>query len=770
MSISNENQILNQQSIIKKPNRIDISLDSKSNEIHKIKTLRDIKEMTSNRKSIRELEDITESLLFYRIENIFNNLKFEPSYFNRQRYIFVFISFVITFLIFFIIYHNTYPKNNFYCFNKYISQFKLCDQLKHCKYINSNHINTIFYIDIDELYEESNKINPSFLKKEDFQTQSEYEVYLLNISLKSYFFKDYLLKKNNNKRKLDTFEHKDYTSMLVYILNRESFSFYNTFYLLCYYEKIEMYLLIFQSLGIIFGCFFGTYFGDLLGRKKALIISLMIMTLSSFAIFLFTYFIINKIKEDQNEFILDILNFLNINTEDNNNIQLDFFKNVSVKFYNISIIQKEFFEKKIVFFLLNLTLFIGITLSFIFSSVLIIENSLNQSLIYKGLSLSNIGFFLGILTSNYICKFNVNYETIYLIFSILGLISVIISSFFLKESFRYYFEYSRYDKISELLESIIGKDKLKKRFKLFFNYQKQRKIEYIKEISYMNENNKYDVKAKFKEVLCLNYGFLLFLSKMFSKENYRKENINIREFIRYPYMYLYISLYNRLILKKRTIIYVILISNLLTWFLSIGMLNSTLFSNQKTLNLIENYSNILIYYNLFILILLYFFTKIFFFVYEFLGERIVLIICNIFILLFGIIFFFIQDPIRFGFNRNQKYYNSKELLYENKNMSLILIITFLLIFNAGAFFLILIQYSKMTYTISRCSSFGIYFFIYFTTMLISKLMIDKYDNYSMVFQTVFSILSLINSFISDSEEGSIVKDYRQIKLVEIDEN
>lgn len=691
---------------------------------------------------------ILDNLLITEIDKLYNIMNYEPKYYIIQRFITFFISLTVMSSIFFFILFSSYPKNNFYCFNKYISQFKICDSLKHCNNVKKNIVNNIFYIDFnDEIIK-----NITSSEKE----QSYEQLYILNKYFKSFIFNYYVNKTSLNVN-TNTMVYKDYTSMIIYIKQYDSFMIDSHFYLICLFEKFEIYLLCFNTFSLVASCFIGTYYADLFGRKKVLSFSLFKLILGLLGIYLFTMMIKENVESFE-EFNQNTYNLL----KGFEYIRQDFIEKALHSYfiyqsYKVRSIQF-FFMKYKIFYLISYSFIIsGGVLSIICLSALMVESSINTNVLFAFQKFRNGGYIFSIVLIILISKLNMMFINCVLMLMIMGIISMLLCIFKLKESIRFYYEYRNYDLIQEVLIEIMTASKYNKIFKGLFNSQKTNMLRYASEIEMIYEtNNKITILKYFSFLFSskLHFGYINFLKN-------RLSSLSLKNIVQYPYILLYLSIKNRLINKKKVLFYIILISNFFSFFISLSMLFSNLMINQVNMSF-YNIKDMTIFLHIASPLLFIGLGSFFTFLYNILGDKYLIIICNVFSIILSSLFIYFQETLRFGFDRNLYFFNSKDLLYVNNRIGLLIIFVLNINFNACSLTSLFLNYTQYTYTIHRCTSYGIMFFLYFLICNICKITVNVYENYSLIIHIVFNIISIFNSFLLVSKDSKTIRDYRNI--------
>ena len=744
---------------------------------------------------IKEQVEVVEKLMIAKIDNIFMIFeKNEPAYFGRLKLITCLVILSVTNGFLGMIISMTKPKNNTYCFDFFSSEFKICNSARTCTNRKRNDINKILYID--------EKFNDQTIANIDVKK----EIIEINRYFSHFFFKENYLYLRNNQNYVNQFYkiNEDYTAM-IQITYKENFNIVSYFGLLCEYSTIFTYFLVFSTIGIVIGSFVLPYLGDLFGRKFLLLFSLCFNFLGSlgyFLFFMFTTIGMNSIEySDLNHEIFKE------NTDTIYKIDLEYRQ----LYFAINQLHQEkvdlgnIFIKQIFLFNIN-HLFNGI--SMIGSSVaitsLIIENATSNMRIFSNYLYLFYGLYLGFGMAFLSITFINSPQYIYLIQLIISLLTFLICLFFVKESPKFLFEHKRYKDITKFFESIMDR-KIKKRKEPknekealkqkeeIEEYEKQiEKLDKIytltsnakvkkelsrKSINIENDDDRKNRFGDFKYQSNDKKGCSYFISKTTlldyctiretvreSLSNiYGRVEIDLDFIIQHPLILMFLTFNNPRLANKFLVLYSLIICTLIIYFVLVGMmLNSILFSRHQSY---ENFAYNS--YNIYIGILCYISTQIFNFFFKYFGVKIILVICYFFIFFLSLIFSAIGDGTDFFFNRNIYYYNQTELIYSRNFKNYVNLYFFMIFFTSGAFHCLLLHFTKYTYTINRCTAYGIFYFMFGLIILFTQT-INYFFNDTIPYLIICSMVGFVNClFFNPDDNKSYVNEYRDIKLDDI---
>lgn len=108
------------------------------------------------------------------------------------------------------------------------------------------------------------------------------------------------------------------------------------------------------------------------------------------------------------------------------------------------------------------------------------------------------------------------------------------------------------------------------------------------------------------------------------------------------------------------------------------------------------------------------------------------------------------------------FFNSIELIMENNYNKILVLYIFLLAFSLAIYHNIILFYVNYSHTLYRGSSFGIFYFIYYTMLISAKILVENYDIHTSYVIIIFSIVGLINVFYMKNN-SLIIKDNRKFK-------
>ncbi len=179
---------------------------------------------------------------------------------------------------------------------------------------------------------------------------------------------------------------------------------------------------------------------------------------------------------------------------------------------------------------------------------------------------------IAIAVLSLLCKCNLSYLIIYIIFSCLTFISLLISIFYVRESIRYYYEFGLFDIITKELKEILGEEAFNNKLEKYL-VDKYTNTDYQLDASESKNNNKSCLLLTFQFV---GYSSLIKAYINNNKEKSKRKQFNYTLVKKYPTIFLYLSIMNDEMKKRYLVVFTILISNFFTWFLTLTMLNSNL--------------------------------------------------------------------------------------------------------------------------------------------------------------------------------------------------
>lgn len=739
-----------------------------------IKRARREKNSASSNVSEEVLEE--EKLIISEIDAVYMSFESEPVYFAKLRIITMLIMSIISFCMYQNIFIYGSPKNNTYCFDLHSSEFKICDYRKSCFNILSNQINKIIYLEKTFNNTEISNIN---IKTE-----------LLNVNkvFKQFFLKENLMFLQSNMHLFDKFKmiNEDY-SAIIQLVHKENNKIVNYFGILCEFNSMYYFFLIFFVIGLTIGAFFYGYLTDYLGRKKVLLISLFTALIGYTLKFIFCI-IISQSSTSTADIPNNLTSFETLYKIDINYEKMKSL--INSEYYTKYDVYTNFMKYKFLFFA-NLILTIsGIIGASITTFCIAIECSISNIVVFKNYYYLYLGISIGTFTNFILISAINNLAYLYFVTAIMLLIIFIICFIYLKESPKYLFEHKEYKEITSFFEyvveekssekksskdqeslvenqSIKNKEKIEKFYVL--STDKKVKTELSKRKSNVFEANRREKnKIKCLSNLLNATTFLDFCGKIEEIKQYinsssKKIDIDKDFILQHPLVLIYLSFINPRLTNKTLIIFALIICTVLINYLLLTSLNSSLLFSRD--DVLQNYglNNYILYAGFFTILGTYIFN----FVFTFFGPQMILIICYSCVLFFMIFLTFAGKNPDLFYDRNLYYYNQYSTLFINGRGNFAGLFYMVIFFHSGNSHILILQICKYTYTLTRGTMFGMFFFIYSLIFLFSitiNLIFDDLIIYILLLATIGLMVSI---FIDTDDNKTIVCDYRTIKIDDI---
>lgn len=716
--------------------------------------------INQERLSLTDEEDgkkLSEGTIVARIDNIYLSIKDKPKYYTRLR-ILIFLIAVFNCSFLWIMLNMISPmKNNYYCFDPFSSEFKICDQDSFCD-------NTHYGINYIVFTSNTTLSNQDVLQ----------ELYNVNKLFLDYFLKDGITYSLANA-KVNKYEEIDaYYSIVIAMTTYEKWNFFNFFMQYCNRQVLLVQMGVFVIIGLITGNLLFGYFADIYGRKKTLIALCLIQFFGSVIVFVVCLLILDGLNPSTSfesiykSFLFDYTKDTNITTYINeskmdafssqniNNIYKSNFNDNIQMLIDAQVMNNSFSKFKIFLYLGLFLIFSGCSASSNISMAYILENSVNDTDIY-----SNYLFFHYSIPVSFLLQFILltlinNFHVPFLIDGACLFILAILLMIFGWESPRYHYEYYEYKEITKLFENILDHELIRK-------FYKSEDIP-----KFRRELRKQNYNIGTCEVLCNKIWFLGYKQRfkkyreMIYRNNFRE--INRHEFIRSPYLLLML-ISNDKYIKQNILIAISLTAIVgLIFFLSIIKFNLTLVFSRSDL-----YTNIIVNTVVFYQVIVMFISMAFFnFILKFFGFNIILFISFSMIFLFSLTFELLSFGSRQPEDMNAYIFNSIEIIYEAHGSSLIGILFVVNFFATGVFTCVYFYLTKLTKTLFRCTFYGIFHCIFDVTTFFS-LALSQYFEKNFFYVAVLSVIGFVNAyFIKEDFDFTIIGDYRKIELEDDD--
>ena len=358
-----------------------------------------------------------------------------PNKLLRQKIILLIISFYVSSIHWTFLFLTKRKMERDYCFTK-LNQFEACIPEQYCSINEFSHINIHLYNDTFVIHNNSLSLHQAFLK----------EMNEINVYYKEFFINyNYLISKNKVSQSKDISKiDKDHFNYVIILSKKEKWNFFLKYYSYCDKDIYYFYILGMILLG---GCIGSITFGvlaDIYGRKKIILVTLFIVTLSLVSINIICFLI-----EKKYNYYLDKFrnNYISSKSNKNYEILLKLFSqqkvNLSFRSYSVLLL--------ISIFLLNLALR---PLSKI-SCSLLLENSLSDLKVLENFRYFN---FISTAVPPFIVQIILtilnDFLNLFLFFSISFLFLFISSFFILNESLRYLYEYCEWKELTNEITTV----------------------------------------------------------------------------------------------------------------------------------------------------------------------------------------------------------------------------------------------------------------------------------------------------------------------------
>ena len=319
-----------------------------------------------------------------------------------------------------------------YCFGR-LNQFDACSEEQICSDY-SKKLNLILFNHTFLAYNNSLNAHELFIeenKKINVYYKPFYLRYSNLLSTHNLFSKIQMLASSNEK-----------TNFVIVLSAKEQWNLFYRYFSLCEFNNYYIMFVVVISLGGVVGSLFFGYLSDIFGRRSTIRSTLLIITITTALLAVFSSFLDNYYHSIVKRF------------KENNSIvgEDDSYENIISELYAQERIRQLF---KSVFNGLLIDIFFlsgGLWPLLKSCMALLIENSTGELKVLIGFRRYN--FFFGGLPALFTSFFfaNVNSFTITFIFlSCLNLLAFIMSLILLEESLRYYYEYCEWPKLTEVI-------------------------------------------------------------------------------------------------------------------------------------------------------------------------------------------------------------------------------------------------------------------------------------------------------------------------------
>ena len=388
----------------------------------------EVKSLERKKRKIKETEKL---FIVDDINNIFVQLKEPKLRLHIQEILYYFIAFLISvYYWIFLFLTGIKFERNYYLTDS--GQFETTSDDVHMCDFPENSANIIIYnksLNYNHFYSDEKE----FFEEEYNSVSNYYKEFLIRASD--------LYNKNGKATVNQALYIIDKPLFSVIIINKENWVLYYRYFSMCEKENYFFIMVMILGIGGIIGSFLFGFLSDIYGRKKIIIITLIISTIATFGIFILSL-IMDKYYENQLHFFQE--KCLSIKVICSHEIIPELYAQNKTK---------EKFKNMFIYYLLCIFL---LSLSFWPLSklcmVLLVENT--KSEIYVLINFRRYNFFfqgLPPLVASLIFVALNNLTLTFLILGILNFITLISSFVFLDESMRYYYEYCEWENLTKVL-------------------------------------------------------------------------------------------------------------------------------------------------------------------------------------------------------------------------------------------------------------------------------------------------------------------------------
>ena len=683
---------------------------------------------TQNHKVI----DISKQCILGNIELLYSNIKIPSNYFTLLN-IFILVIMILNNSIvwnFYFIFANRIDYD--YCYNPKTRMLELTIFNKICgpvpkdnrmliylnntnSIVNSTNIN----VSINYYLEELNRINQIY-------SDLLFDISLIYDPFKSKFSKIINVSSNN-------------FSPCVILNSQSQFNFSFEFQQYCSAWNNILIFLPFIMISSLLSNFVLSAMSDIFGRLKGLKIGLIFVAIGGISIFILRQVIRRSIevemaKIDKSNYMKKIFEYFILPMKQTEIVNFYFSK------------LKVFYGFSIFFILAGQNVITNTSLS------LILENSLSDELVIRNF----LFYFTGItLSSLFTFAFNLTFESSELLFFVIGIadsIFLIFAYVYILESPRFYFEYSEYEKMTEIF--------IKMKIDIYLgNYVQD--IEKTKDLINPEEMSIIKIKKEklrksslLKKIVELRNNL-----KLYSINNLIDRNKIIRNpFLLLSFIYYEKGLNRKFFLECSLTVLVIFIDSIVTWKLFGGFYFTREMLYQKYRNIVPS---------LITVILRLIFNYFFYYIHKFFGFKVVLTISFVILAIMSILIeltnFFLDYKV---FDQNKYDYSKINILKNDENSGkLLLLINIACIFTNGLVFSMYLHLFKFTKTINRCVFFGL--------IGMTILNIQIFNGVYVIFVSkiglsifVASVIGIIITFIVDDDidEMNLITDRKILEI------
>ena len=639
-------------------------------------------ELLQKKKSNKRIENkkkTSTKIIVDDIDNIYSNLGNKISWrYHIQMIFLLIIAFFVNVCRWLFLFISKEKLENNFCFSK-LNQFDNCNSEQICN--NNEKLNILLYNYTFEIKNNSLTEHQIFLE----------EMRIINEYYKSFFVShNYQISKEKLLSSLDMVKYvSDKINFAIILGKKEKWDIFLKFASLCHKENSYFYgIIIIISSGIFGSLLFGLL-ADIYGRKKIIIILLLLITSCFICFSILSFEIEYKTDYYKNEYIN--------NNDYLNQTHYDILSTIYSQHKT-----SQYFEKIFPKFLISLVL-ISVALRPLgkITLALLLENSISELNVLENFrdytffttGLPPLFTFLIFVVVN-------NFLTTIIIMSAISLILFVCSFLLINESMRYHYEYSEWKDLTEEVEKLFKVNDV-----ISINYKN--KIEF--EAFRLEENR----LLRGNLVKKINSVFDLVKQRIISLNRDIRRNSNFiikKEEVKFNPLIVYTSIsanrvFNRL---KSLMVIILIIIYVQVYFVEKEMINIPFFNKSDLYFGIHN--NYIINSNYFILVLVTFISNYFFyFCYRFSLFKMTFYFSLIVVTFLFILYHFLTyDSNDFPIDINQTNFHMLDYHYKtNRKYKTNVLLFFIHFFLNGTNFYINLLVIKLTKTLYRCSLFGI---------------------------------------------------------------
>ena len=655
-----------------------------------------------------------EKIIVDNIENIYQYLSKLPNKLLKQRIFLFIICFYVSSIHWTYLFLTKRKLERDYCFTK-LNQFEVCVPEQYCSMNVINKINYHFYNDYILVH--SNSLNKLQALVQEMNTVNEYyKEFIINYN--------YLLSKNRllHSENMKTITD-DKFNFVVILFKKEKWNIFLYFNSYCQKDMYFFYILAMITSGGFLGSYIFGILADAYGRKKLIILTLFLVTLSFVFIFIICFLI-----EKKNNYFFDEFNRNYISSKNNTNYDI-----LSKYFYHSSI--NILFRSSITLFLISIFIlnFSLRPLSKLVLSLLIENSSSDLKVLQNYRKYTFISKALPPFIISQIMILLNDFLYLLLFFCISFFILFISSFFILNESLRHLYEYCEWAELTNeifhlysLSDNVPINFKNKNEFEAF-QFEENEKM--LKNIIYLKEHSKNEIAKK-------NNTIYRILKKRIESINrdirrncefiIKKDDVKANPYIIYSCLKS-----NFQFQKSRHLFFIILFIIYFQEYLVERELAEEPFFGLSDL-FIEPGNNIIINSNYLLLGIVIFASNYIYYIF----YRINCLKLSLFISLIMITFLFMlyhlifDESYEFPVYLNQYNFKTFQIphIRENKYKSHILLYLIVFFLNGITFYMNIIFF-KLSKTLYRCTFFGINSILFLAGMGFGDLLIFEVKHY-----------------------------------------